>query len=59
VVSLSHFPQLLRPFASEPSTPLRVRAPQSSAAAVAMTMLVRPDHFQTEEALDTVRRLLG
>jgi hypothetical protein len=24
-----------------------------------MTMLVRPDHFQTEEALDTVRRLLG
>jgi hypothetical protein len=24
-----------------------------------MAMLVHPDHFQTEEALDTVRRLLG
>jgi hypothetical protein len=24
-----------------------------------MAMLVRPDHFQTEEELDTVRRLLG
>jgi hypothetical protein len=24
-----------------------------------MAMLVRPEHFQTEEALDTVRRLLG
>jgi hypothetical protein len=24
-----------------------------------MAMLVRPDHFQTEEALDMVRRLLG
>ena len=58
-VLLLHFPQLLRPFASESSTPLRVRAPQFSAAAVAMAMLVRPDHFQTEEALDTVRRLLG
>jgi hypothetical protein len=59
VVSLSHFPQLLCPFASEPSTPLRVRAPQFSTAVVAMAMLVRPDHYQTEEALDTVRRLLG
>jgi hypothetical protein len=59
VVSLSHFPQLLCPFASEPSTLLRVRAPQFSAAAVAMAMLVRPDHFQSEEALDTVHRLLG
>jgi hypothetical protein len=57
-VSLSHFPQLLRPFASEPSTPLRARAPQFSAVAVAMAMLVHPEHFQTEEALDTVRRLL-
>jgi hypothetical protein len=34
------FPQLLRPFASEPSTPLRVRASQFSAAVVAMAMLV-------------------
>jgi hypothetical protein len=24
-----------------------------------MAMLVHPEHFQTEEALDTVRRLLG
>ena len=24
-----------------------------------MAMLVRPDHYQTEEALDTMRRLLG
>jgi hypothetical protein len=47
------------PFASEPSTPLRVRAPQFSASVVAMAMLVRPDHYQTEEALDSVRRLLG
>jgi hypothetical protein len=59
VVSLSHFPQLLRPFTSEPSTPLLVRAPQFSAAVVGMAMLVHPDHYQTEEALDTVRRLLG
>jgi hypothetical protein len=59
VVSLSHFPQLLRPFASKPSTPLCVCAPQFSAAVVAMAMLVRPDHYQTEEALDSVRRLLG
>jgi hypothetical protein len=56
---LSHFPQLLCPSASEPSTPLRVRAPPFYAAVVAMAMLVRPDHYQTEEALDTVRRLLG
>jgi hypothetical protein len=59
VVLLLHFPQLLCPFASEPSTPLCVRAPQFSTAVVAMAMLVRLDHYQTEEALDTVRRLLG
>jgi hypothetical protein len=59
VVLLSHFRQLLRPFASEPATPLRVRAPQFSAAVVAMAMLVRPNHYQIEEALDTVHRLLG
>jgi hypothetical protein len=59
VVSLSPFPQLLCPFASKPSTPLRVRAPQFFAAVVAMAMLVRPDHYQTEEALDSVRSLLG
>jgi hypothetical protein len=59
VVLLSHFPQLLRPLASEPSTPLRVRASQFSAAVVAMAMLVHPDHYQTEEALDSVHRILG
>jgi hypothetical protein len=59
VVSLSPFPKLLCPFASKPSTPLRVRAPQFFAVAVAMAMLVRPDHYQTEEALNSVRRLLG
>jgi hypothetical protein len=59
VVSLLHFLQLLCPFTSEPSTPLHIRAPQFFAVVVAMAMLVRPDHFQTEEALDMVRRLLG
>jgi hypothetical protein len=58
-VSLSHFPQLLRPFAFEPSTSLRVRAPRFSTVVVAMAMLVHPEHFLTEEALDMVRRLLG
>jgi hypothetical protein len=59
VVSLSHFPQLLHPFASEPSTPLCIRAPQFSAVVVAMAMRVHPDHYQIEEALDSVRHLLG
>jgi hypothetical protein len=59
VVSLSHFPKLLYPFASKPSTALRVRAPQSFAAVATMAMLVHPDRYQTEEALDSVRRLLG
>jgi hypothetical protein len=59
VVSLSHFPQLLCPFASKPSVSLRARAPQSFAVVVAMATLVRPDRYQTEEALDSVRRLLG
>jgi hypothetical protein len=59
VVSLSHFPQLLYPFTAQPSASLRARAPQLFAAAVAMATLVRPDHYQTEVALDTVCRLLG
>jgi hypothetical protein len=59
VVSLSHFPQLLCPFASKSSMPLRVRASQSFAGVVAMAMLVHPDRYQTEEALDSVCRLLG
>jgi hypothetical protein len=59
VVSLSPFPQLLRPFASKPSTLLQVRAPQFFTVAVAMAMLVRPDHYQTEEAFDSVCLLLG
>jgi hypothetical protein len=59
VVSLSHFSQLLYPFASKPSAFLRTRAPQSFAAVVAMATLVCLDRYQTEEALDSVRRLLG
>jgi hypothetical protein len=59
VVSLSHFLQLLCPFASKPSASLRARVPQSFAAVVAMATLVCPDRYQTVEALDSVRRLLG
>jgi hypothetical protein len=44
---------------AELSTLLRVHAPQFSAAAIAMATLVRPNHNQTEEALDSVRRMLG
>jgi hypothetical protein len=58
-VTLPHSFQLLRPFISEPSAPLCTRALLLSAAAVTMASLVRPEHFQTEEALDMVRRLLG
>jgi hypothetical protein len=58
VVLLSHFPQLLCPFTSEPSTHLGVHASQFSAAVVAMAMLIHPNHYQTEEALDLVRRML-
>jgi hypothetical protein len=57
-VSLSHSLQLLHPFASKPSAPHCIHALQLSAAVVAMATLVRPERFQTEEALDTVRRLL-
>jgi hypothetical protein len=59
VVTLLHSFQLLRPFVSEPSVPLCTRALPLSATAVAMATLVRPEHFQTEEALDVVHRLLG
>jgi hypothetical protein len=59
VVLLSHFPQLLCPFTSKPSASLRARAPQLFVVVVAMATLVRPDRYQTEVVLDTVRRLLG
>jgi hypothetical protein len=52
VVLLSHFPQLLCPFTSEPSTHLRVHASQFSTVVVAMAMLIHPNHYQTEEALN-------
>jgi hypothetical protein len=58
-VTLSHSLQLLRPFASEPSAPLHIRALQLSTAAVAMAMLVRPERYQSEVALNLVRNLLG
>jgi hypothetical protein len=51
--------QLLRPFASELSTPLCIRALLLSAAVVAMALLVHPEHFQSEGALNLVRNLLG
>jgi hypothetical protein len=59
VVTLPHSFQLLRPFVSEPSAPLCTRALLLSIVAVAMASLVRPERFQTEEALNMVRRLLG
>jgi hypothetical protein len=58
-VTLSHSLPLLRPFASEPCAPLCIRALLLSAAAVAMTSLVHPEHFQSEGALNLVRNLLG
>jgi hypothetical protein len=56
VVLLSHFPPTALPFRLQA---FRARAPQLFAVAVAMATLVRPDRYQTEAALDTVRRLLG
>jgi hypothetical protein len=50
VVTLLHFLQLLRPFASEPSAPHCVRVLLFFAAVVAMASLVHPEHFQTERA---------
>jgi hypothetical protein len=51
--------QLLRPFASELSVPLCIRALPLSAAAVAMASLAHPERFQSEVALNLVRNLLG
>jgi hypothetical protein len=56
---LLHSLQPLRPFVSELSALLCTRALLLSAASVAMASLVRPECFQTEGALDMVRRLLG
>jgi hypothetical protein len=51
--------QLLRPFASELSAPLYIRALLLSAVVVAMASLVHPERFQSEGALNLVRNLLG
>jgi hypothetical protein len=58
-VTLSHSLLLLRPFASEPSAPLCIRALLLSAAVAAMASLVHPECFQSEGALNLVRNLLG
>jgi hypothetical protein len=58
-VTLSHFLQLLCPFAFEFSVPLCIRVLLLSAAVVAMASLGQPDHFQTEATLNMVRHLLG
>jgi hypothetical protein len=58
-VTLSHSLQLLRPFAFELSAPHCICTPLFSAAIVAMALLVHPERFQSEEALNLVRNLLG
>jgi hypothetical protein len=58
-VTLLHFLQLLRPFASQPSASHCVRILLLFAAVVAMASLVHPERFQTERALGMVCRLLG
>ena len=53
--------QSLRPFASELSAPLCIRALllYTRATTVAMASLARPDRFQSEATLNLVRNLLG
>jgi hypothetical protein len=51
--------QLMRPFASELSVPLCIRALLLSATVVAMASLAHPEHFQSEGALNLVRHMLG
>jgi hypothetical protein len=58
VVTLLHFLQLLRPFASEPSAPHCVRVLLLVAVVVAMASVAHPERFQTERALGVVRCLL-
>jgi hypothetical protein len=58
-VTLSHSLLLLRPFASEPSAPLCIRALLLSTAIAAMASLVHPERFQSEGTLNLVRNLLG
>jgi hypothetical protein len=57
VVMLSHSFQLLRPFTFEFSMPHCICAPLLSAAAVAL--LIHPERFESEVALNLVRNLLG
>jgi hypothetical protein len=53
------FSQLLCPFTFELSAPLCFCAPLPSTAVVAMALLVHPERFQSEVALNLVRNLLG
>jgi hypothetical protein len=58
-VTLSYYFQLLHPFAFELSAPHCICAPLPSAVVVAMALLVHPERFQSEVALNLVRNLLG
>jgi hypothetical protein len=53
------FSQLLRPFAFELFAPLCICPPLLSAAIVAMALLVHPERFQSEVALNLLHNLLG
>jgi hypothetical protein len=59
VVTLSHSFQLLCPFAFEFSAPQCICAPLLSAAVVVVALLVHPERFQSEVALNLVCNLLG
>jgi hypothetical protein len=59
VVTLLHSFQLLRPFAFEFSMPHCICAPLLFAAVVAVALLVHPERFQSEVALNLVRNMLG
>jgi hypothetical protein len=51
--------QSLRPFSFELSVPLCICALLLNAIVVAMALLVHPERFQSEGALNLVRHLLG
>jgi hypothetical protein len=59
VVTLSHSFHLLRPFAFEFSAPHCICAPLLSSTVVVVALLVHPECFQSEVALNLVRNLLG
>jgi hypothetical protein len=58
-VTLLHSLHSLCPFAFELSAPLCIRAPLLFTVVVAMASLVHLERFQSEEALNLVRNLLG